>query len=55
MTSLYETARLLTIKTPSRDEIREIFNKIAHMLNSHETSREERDYVLKILEDLGKL
>jgi len=55
MTSLYETARLLTIKPVSHGEIREIFNKIAHMLNSHETYSEERDYELKILEDLGKL
>ena len=55
MTPLYETARLLAIKPLSCDEIREIFNKIAYMLNSRETSREERAHVLKILEDLGKL
>ena len=55
MTSLYETARLLTVKPVSHGEIREIFNKIAYMLNSHENSREEREYVLKVLEDLGKL
>jgi DNA-directed RNA polymerase subunit F len=55
MTSLYETARLLTIKPLSCDEIREIFNEIAYKISSYETTREERNYVLKVLEDLGKL
>ena len=55
MTSLYETAQILTIKPVSHDEFRRIFNEIAHMLSSHETTPEERNYVLKVLEDLGKL
>jgi len=55
MTSLYEIVQPLTIRSVSNGEIREIFNEIAHRLSSHETTREERMYVLKVLEDLGKL
>lgn len=55
MTSLCETAQRLITETLSRDEIRVIFNEIAYGLNSQETSREERRFILKVLEDLGKL
>jgi hypothetical protein len=55
MTSLCETAQRLITETLSRDEIRAIFNEIAYGLNSQETSREERRFILKVLEDLGKL
>lgn len=55
MTFLCETAQRLITENLSRDEIRVIFNKIAYGLNSQETSREERKFILKVLEDLGKL
>jgi hypothetical protein len=55
MTSLYEIVQPLTIRRVSNSEIRDIFNEIAYKISSYETTREERNYVLKVLEDLGKL
>tara|TARA_B100001564_G_scaffold151943_1_gene127704 strand:+ start:3736 stop:3906 length:171 start_codon:yes stop_codon:yes gene_type:complete len=55
MTPLCETVQRLITETLSRDEILIIFNKIAYGLNSQETSREERRFIMKVLEDLGKL